>query len=203
VNHAIDALHRFLPCPTPVAWLEQVPLNLPTLLVDHARCEKKAAATAISLMFRYPEHRRLQRLMSRLAREELKHFDQVLRILQDRGWPYRSLSPSRYAGELRRQGVRTQEPQAQVDLLLIGALIEARSCERFQAMIPYVDEGLGHFFQSLLASEARHYQGYLSLADEVQPGAVAERLPVLKAIEQSLIEGEDTQFRFHSGVPAR
>ena len=121
-----------LDCATPGAWLDAAVERLELLLVDHAHCERKAASTALSLMYRYPGDSVLQERMSRLAREEQRHFEQVLGLLRERGWRFRKLHPSRYAAGLHRE-VRTAEPARRVDMLLVGALIEARSCERFQA----------------------------------------------------------------------
>ncbi len=119
---ALEAIHEFLPCATPAAWIAWAQQNPVLLLVDHANCEKKAASTALNLMYRYVEHPRLLHKLSRLAREELRHFEQVLAIMQRRGIDYPQLSASRYAGELRR-AVRTHEPGRLVDTLLVGALI--------------------------------------------------------------------------------
>jgi len=139
--------------------------------------------------------------LSRLAREELRHFEQVIAIMKARGVPYPQLSASRYAGQLRQQ-VRTHEPERLMDTLLIGAIIEARSCERFAALAPELDAELSEFYLSLLKSESRHFIDYLKLAEEVgSKEAVAARLPVLLECERALIEGVDTEFRFHSGVP--
>lgn len=177
--------------------------NPDILLVDHANCEKKAASTALNLMYRYVDHYKLLNKLSRLAREELRHFEQVIAIMKDRGVEYPQLSASRYAGSLRRQA-RTQEPGRLVDTLLIGAIIEARSCERFAALAPALDAELSAFYGSLLKSESRHFRDYLRLAEELaSKEEVAERLAVLLECERGLIEEPDVEFRFHSGVPDR
>ena len=197
-------LRAFLPCATPQAWIDVAarPENLPTLLVDHANCEKKAASTALNLMYRYVEHPPLLHKLSRLAREELRHFEQVLAIIEKRSIPYPQLSAARYASGLREL-VAKPEPLRLVDTLLIGAIIEARSCERFAALLPVLDEELARFYASLLRSEARHFQDYLTLAETLVPGAdVQARLQPLLAREKELIESEDREFRFHSGVVA-
>lgn len=197
----ISAIQAFLSCGTPRAWVDWALQNPFTLLVDHANCEKKAASTALNLMYRYVEYPRLLKKLSRLAREELRHFEQVIAIMQARNINYPQLSASRYAGELRKQ-VRTHEPQRLVDTLLIGAIIEARSCERFAALVPELDEELSAFYASLLKSESRHFTDYLQLAEELcSPQEVASRLPALLQCERELIETPDTEFRFHSGVP--
>ncbi|MFT7288962.1 MAG: tRNA-(ms[2]io[6]A)-hydroxylase [Halieaceae bacterium] len=193
----------FLPCATPQAWIEQAarPENLPTLLVDHANCEKKAASTALNLMYRYVEHAPLLHRLSRLAREELRHFEQVLGIIEKRSIDYPQLSAARYAAGLR-EGVARQEPLRLVDTLLVGAIIEARSCERFAAVIPVLDAQLARFYSGLLRSEARHFVDYLTLAQQLAPTVdLQARLVPLMERERELIETPDTQFRFHSGVP--
>lgn len=138
--------------------------------------------------------------MSRLIREELHHFQQVLEIMQQRQVPLYKLSASRYAAQLIRH-VRTYEPQALIDKLIIGALIEARSCERFAALAPYLDEDITRFYVSLLRSEARHYQDYLELAQTLSSTDISSRVDEFRAWEAQLIASEDTQLRFHSGVP--
>jgi len=139
--------------------------------------------------------------MSRLIREELHHFQQVLEIMQARAVPLYKLSASRYAASLIRH-VRTYEPQALIDKLIIGALIEARSCERFAALAPYLDEDIARFYVSLLRSEARHYQDYLELAQKLSDTDITERVNQFREWEAELITSEDTELRFHSGVPA-
>ena len=196
----IDA---FLPCATPDAWVAAAlcPHQLAILLIDHANCEKKAAATALSLIHRYTDSVALLNKMSRVAREELRHFEQVLKVMQDRGIAYRPLTASRYAQGLHA-GVRRQEPGRLVDTLIVGALIEARSCERFARIAPHLDAKLGEFYQSLLKSEARHFNDYLRLAN-IAAGAddIDGRIAIFSALECDLIKEPDSEFRFHSGVP--
>jgi tRNA-(ms[2]io[6]A)-hydroxylase len=141
--------------------------------------------------------------MSRLAREELRHFEQVRSIMQDMNVPFDRLSASRYAGGLRA-AVRDDEPHKLLDLLLVGALIEARSCERFAKLAPHLPSKLGKFYSGLLASEARHFEHYIELAKtecEVSDDEVEARLTELKQLEANLITDPDPQFRFHSGTP--
>lgn len=195
-------IRAFLPCATPAAWLAWALASPELLLIDHANCEKKAASTALNLMYRYVEYPALLLKLSKLAREELRHFEQVLGIMRSRNVEYRQIPASRYAGGMRKI-VRTHEPARLVDTLLVGAIIEARSCERFAALAPALDDELGTFYLSLLKSEARHFKDYLRLAEDIGSAAtVAARLPVLLAQEQELIESVDSEFRFHSGVPA-
>lgn len=193
----------FLPCRTPDGWIVAALADPVTMLIDHANCEKKAAATALSLMHRYTDNFQLLNKMSRLAREELRHFEQVLSIMAKRGIRYDAISASRYASALRDE-VRKRDPGKLVDTLLVGALIEARSCERFAALAPHLDSELAHFYRSLLKSESRHFADYLTLAKTVAPEAeVVARLAVLKLREQTLVQGVDGEFRFHSGPPAQ
>jgi tRNA-(ms[2]io[6]A)-hydroxylase len=198
----ISHIQAFLACPTPQVWIEAALHNEALLLIDHANCEKKAASTALNLMYRYVEHPELLNKLSRLAREELRHFEQVIAIMAAREIDYPQLSASRYAGELRK-AVRKNEPERLVDTLLVGAIIEARSCERFATLVPVLDAELSNFYASLLKSEARHYTDYLQLAEQMASGAEFNaRLEVLLALEGELIESPDREFRFHSGVPA-
>jgi tRNA-(ms[2]io[6]A)-hydroxylase len=193
----------FLDTPTPDEWLDEACGRLPEMLLDHANCELKAASTALGFLYRYPERTALAQRMSRLAREELRHFEQVRSIMDDMDIPFARLSASRYAGGLR-DVVRHEEPCRLLDLLLIGALIEARSCERFAKIAPRLPEKLGRFYSGLLASEARHFEHYIAFAKSecgVDESEVESRLEELKAIEASLITEPDDEFRFHSGLP--
>ena len=198
-------IQAFLPCRTPDAWVAAAlqPDQEPTLLIDHANCEKKAAATALALMHRYTDNPVLLNKMSRLAREELRHFEQVIKIMAARDITYEPLSASRYAQGLHK-GVRRQEPGRLIDTLIVGALIEARSCERFARLAPELDKELGDFYFSLLKSEARHYSDYLRLAESLaSDGDLADRLEYFRGLEAGLVESEDTEFRFHSGPVAK
>ena len=197
----LTTIFDFLPCRTPEDWLTAAVDSLPILMVDHANCEKKAAATAMSLMHRYTENTQLLNKMSRLAREELRHFEQVLKLMTQRGIAYESVTASRYAQALREK-VRKKDPHKLVDTLIVGALIEARSCERFAALAPHVDAELGAFYVSLLKSESRHFMDYISLANTLEnPDIVDERLSLFCAVEKELIQGHDAEIRFHSGIP--
>ncbi|MEZ5597170.1 MAG: tRNA-(ms[2]io[6]A)-hydroxylase [Pseudomonadales bacterium] len=190
----------FLQCPSPVAWLHAAANNLETLLIDHANCEKKAAATALSLMMRYVEHPQLMNRLSKLAREELRHFEQVLALLRSRRIAYRHVGASRYAAGLRTL-VRGNEPGRLVDLLIVGAIVEARSCERFRALQPFLDAELAGFYRGLEASESRHFTVYLDFARQLGGATIADRVQAFLALEAQLITSQDEQFRFHSGVP--
>ena len=202
ILNALNRIQKFLHCETPDAWVSiaALPENQALLLLDHANCEKKAASTAVNLMYRYVGDFEMMHKMSRLAREELRHYEQVMQIMQGRGIAYEQITPCRYAGELRKP-VRTHEPARFVDTLIVGAIIEARSCERFAKLAPHLDGELQAFYLSLLKSEARHYEDYLHLAKKIAGGEdITERVNVFLALEKSLIESVDTEFRFHSGV---
>ena len=193
----------FLSTATPDAWVVEAGSRIPELLLDHANCELKAASTALAFLYRYPNRTALAQRMSRLAREELRHFEQVRSIMQDMDIPFERLSASRYASGLR-DAVRGEEPQKLLDLLLVGAIIEARSCERFAKVAPVLPEKLSRFYGGLLASEARHFEQYISLAKsecDATDGEIETRLEELLVVEAELISGPDPQFRFHSGKP--
>jgi tRNA-(ms[2]io[6]A)-hydroxylase len=189
---------------TPVEWIQEARNRLPELLLDHANCELKAASTALGIIYRYPERSALVERMSRLAREELRHFEQVRKIMQTMSVPFERLTASRYAGQLR-EAVRKEEPWRLLDILIVGALIEARSCERFALLVPVLPDDLGRFYAGLLASEARHFEHYMAFArkePDVSEQEFDQRLAELKQLEAQLISEPDTQFRFHSGKPA-
>lgn len=198
-----QTVYDVLLAPTPDAWVATAISRLPELLIDHANCELKAASTALGFIYRYPEREFLAQRMSRLAREELRHYEQVRSILNERDIPYRRLSASRYAGRLR-EAVREEEPLRLLDMLLIGALIEARSCERFAAIAPQLPGDLADFYTGLLASESRHFKHYLehaSMETGVSDADLQSRLAELQAIEAELVTSSDPEFRFHSGAP--
>lgn len=198
----ISEIQSFLLCETPAAWIDVAkhPDNLPMLLIDHANCEKKAASTAMHLMYRYTDDFDLLNKMSRLAREELRHFEQVIAIMEKRGIQYDPANASRYASELRKP-VRTYEPARAIDTLIVGAIIEGRSCERFAKLAPYLDEELQKFYLSLLKSEARHFKDYLTLAKKFAGGeSIDDRIQVFLERDKKLVECADSEFRFHSGV---
>lgn len=206
MSAVIEPVLEFLHAPTPASWQQAALEHLPELLIDHANCEKKAASNAISLIYRYVEHPHLLQKMSRLAREELRHFEQVVDVMTDEGVDYIQLSPSRYAAGLHRL-ISKQEPQRLIDSLICGAVVEARSCERFAALIPVLPHAIGQLYQSLLKSEARHFQDYLTLAEGFaeslcQDVDIPQRLEMFLRADAELISTEDTEFRFHSGVPS-
>lgn len=189
-----------LRAPTARAWFDLAVEREAELLIDHANCEKKAASTALALMFAYPEDFELAGRMSRLAREELRHFELVQEMMTELSVPFRRLSPSRYAEGLRR-ALRRNEPDRRVDLLLCGSLIEARSHERFVGLVERLRAPLADFYASLAAAESRHAGLYLRLADKRGPDA-STRLRELAEVEAELATAPDAEFRFHSGTPA-
>ncbi len=198
-----DNIASFLSTPTPDAWVEQACDRVPELLLDHANCELKAASTALGFLYRYPDRTVLAQRMSRLAREELRHFEQVRSIMQDMEIAFERLTASRYASGLR-DAVRADEPHKLLDLLLVGAIIEARSCERFAKLALGLPKKLGRFYVGLLASEARHFEQYITFARNecgVSEEEIDARLEELKRIEAALITDPDPQVRFHSGMP--
>lgn len=199
---------EFLGCTTPKEWLDEAVNHLDILMQDHANCEKKAASTAMNLMFRYSFFEDLQVRLAQLVREEMLHYEQVLTLMKKRGQAWQALSAGRYAGGLRKE-IRTYEPEALVDVLVIGAFVEARSCERFYALAPHVDDELGRYYKYLLKSESRHYEDYLKLATDIATTSkmknpkedIQERIQHFRAIEKDLILAKDPLFRFHSGIP--
>ena len=190
-----------LRAPTPRAWVDAALADLPALLVDHANCEKKAASTALALIFAYPEDRALNIALSRLAREELKHFEQVERLMKKLEVPHQRMKPGRYAGELRKL-VRTHEPKRKLDLMIVHALIEARSCERFRLLAKRLPEEVRDLYEQLERSEARHFEIYLEFAErEFEPEEIAARLELIATREAELATEPDPDLRFHSGPP--
>jgi tRNA 2-(methylsulfanyl)-N6-isopentenyladenosine37 hydroxylase len=194
-------LEDILLAATPAAWLVAAAARWRELIVDHASCEKKAASTALALMFAYPEDRELALVLSRLAREELRHFEQVIALMSTLGVGYVRQQPGRYAQQLR-SALHSTEPARKLDLLLMGALIEARSAERFRLLAPLLPRPLVPLYSRLADSEARHFLQYLQLARAAAPVQWRLRLATLAALEARLATGPDRCLRFHSGPPA-
>jgi tRNA-(ms[2]io[6]A)-hydroxylase len=202
---AIPFEHPLLRAATPADWVRKACASQDVLLIDHANCEKKAASTALALMFAYAEDLELTDKMSRLAREELRHYEQVAKLFSVLGVAPRRLAPGRYAERMRRLVAKT-EPQREVDLMICGAFIEARSCERFAALAETIGAPLNQLFQGLHAAEARHYRVYLDLARRAAKRAGVDwtaRAQEFGALEAQLITQPDPEFRFHSGPPQR
>lgn len=199
--------HPLLRVATPLSWVEAAVTHRDLLLVDHANCEKKAASTALALMFAYAEDLELAGRLSRLAREELRHYEQVARLISALKIVPTRLAPGRYAQRLRSL-VATAEPRRAIDLMICGAFIEARSCERFAALAlaPALEPPVRELFASLHHAEARHYRLYLDLARRSAVRAqmaLDERVDAFASAEAELITAPDVEFRFHSGPPAR
>ena len=185
---------------TSTEWLPRALAQLDEVLLDHAHCEKKAAGAAIKLLFAYPHHRFLQEPLAEVAREELAHFQQILSVLDARGIRYQTIRPSPYGMALHAL-VRRDEPDRLLDLLLISALIEARSCERFEILAEGVkDPVLASLYQGLRASEARHHGRFVALAEQlVGRGAAASRLAGLAEAEGEIVERPCDWVRLHAG----
>lgn len=194
-----------LASPSREDWLPQALGNLDAVLVDHAHCEKKAASAALNFIFRYPEHADMLRSLSALAREELRHFEQMLSVLQTRSIPFCRQKPSTYGGRLIK-AARTHEPERMMDLMLLASLIEARSCERmkilaeaFQPDGPSPDPALARLYSGLLASEARHHHIYVDICNRAfGREQTAARLKELAVHESCVISEPDSIVRMHS-----
>jgi tRNA-(ms[2]io[6]A)-hydroxylase len=184
---------------TSARWLAQVDAHLDEILIDHAHCEKKAAGTALNLIFAYVEDQELCREMALIVNEELEHFQMVIDLLNRRGVRFRRLKPSTYGRELNDL-VRKQEPQRAVDRLLVAGIIEARSCERFHALAQHVEDSeLAAFYAGLFESEARHHTTYTRLAKHFAPeDVVMARLDELAALEAEIIDRGEELPRMHS-----
>lgn len=179
-------------------WLPRALAQVPTILIDHAHCEKKAASTAINLIFRYAETPWLLLPLSELAREELEHFERVIGVLRRRGLEFVRQAPSPYAAKLHK-AVRRGEPQRLVDTLICCAFIEARSCERMRLLSEHLpDPELAAMYKDLLASEARHHQAYLDLAGElVSRAELQSRVVEIGELEAIAITPEPNLTRLH------
>ena len=180
-------------------WAGQAVASMDDILLDHAHCEKKAASMALNLMFRYPEYPQLMQPLSELAREELRHFEQVLSVMNERGIPFKRQRPSTYAGRLVSV-VRKDEPHRMLDLMLCACLIEARSCERMKILSQTLtDPKLARLYKGLLACEARHHQVYIDMLETIFPRAeIEERLKELSAHESQVLDTPDDFVRLHT-----
>lgn len=213
-SQLIEPVLAFLSVRTPVAWALRAAGDIDTLLADHAALELKAAQQAQRLIWKYGAGRaidqpdlsavfrsRLMHRMSRLAREELRHFEQVVALIERRGQRFAAIPPSRYAAALHAEA-RKSEPGALVDQLVIGAIIEARSCERFDALLEPlapIEPQLAGFYASLLRSEARHFADYLALAGAASREDPAPRISHFLALDAELVTSADSELRFHGG----
>ncbi len=180
-------------------WLEQSLGNVDIILLDHSHCELKAANNAINLMFRYPGHEKLVSAMTAIAQEELEHFRQVNQILAERQIPLAPLNAPPYAAALKKQ-IRSNGLERLLDCLLVGGLIEARSHERLGLLAAHLPEPkLAAFYRSLMASEARHFGAFWSLADSYFDRSIVQaRLQDLAEIESELLATLHPEPRIHS-----
>ena len=182
-------------------WIDEALDNLSEVLLDHAHCEKKAASTAVSFIFRYPEYAHIIRPLSELAREELRHFEQVLTFMEKRNVDFVRQIPSEYAKKLMKH-CRNDEPERMLDLMICASLIEARSCERMSLLaeaLVDVDAKLAQFYRGLLACEARHHQVYIDMLQNIYPKEVIyERLEYLAKQEQAIVDEPGKLPRMHS-----
>ncbi|MUG94152.1 tRNA-(ms[2]io[6]A)-hydroxylase [Scytonema sp. UIC 10036] len=185
--------------PTSSAWVELAVANLDTILLDHSQCERKAAGVALNMIFRYPSNAKMVRELTKIAREELEHFELVNQWLEKRGIPLRPLQPPPYGAGLKSQ-IRSKEPERFLDSLLISGLIEARSHERLGLLAIHCSEpDLAKFYRSLMASEARHYGTYWVLADTYfERKLVRQRLDELAFVESELLATLHPEPRIHS-----
>jgi len=184
---------------TPETWLRQVEANLEELLIDHAHCERKAAACALSLIGYYVEDVELAEAMTEIVREELEHYHLVIKLLAARGMKFRRIHPSTYGSKLHDL-ITKQEPQRAVDRLIVAGLIEARSCERFGLLRDKLaDRELADFYGSLFESEARHHSTYVQLARKyTDEDSLRKRLYELAAAEAAILATGDDFPRMHS-----
>jgi len=190
---------KFLQQPTSDAWVEQAIAHLDTVLLDHSHCERKAAGVALNLICRYPSNAQMVRKLTAIAQEELEHFEQVNQWLERKNILLAPLQPPPYGAALKAQ-VRRQEPERLLDSLLVSALIEARSHERLGLLAAHCpDSDLAQFYRGLMASEARHYGIYWTLAmTYCDRPAVNPRLEELAAVESQILSTLHPEPRVHS-----
>jgi tRNA 2-(methylsulfanyl)-N6-isopentenyladenosine37 hydroxylase len=190
---------KFLQQPTSEAWVEQAIAHLDIVLLDHSHCERKAAGTALNMMFRYPSSTKLVRALTAIAQEELEHFEQVNQWLERRGTPLAPLNSPPYAAGLKAE-MRKNEPYRMLDSLLVSSLIEARSHERLGLLGLHCPEPeLARFYRGLMASEARHYGIYWTLATHYfERSQVDQRLEELAIVESALLSTLHPEPRVHS-----
>jgi tRNA 2-(methylsulfanyl)-N6-isopentenyladenosine37 hydroxylase len=190
---------------TPEEWVQKALADLDTFLIDHAHCEMKAATNAMALIARYPDEMDLVQALTDLAQEELEHFRQVVALLAQRGLKLGKPQEDSYASLLRSASQRLPKRHESrfvlIDRLLVGALIEARSCERFRLLSVALlaqartedDRKLAHFYDELMRCEAKHYRTYIDLAKlgarefayEVEP-----RLKMLAGAESAIVQNQ-------------
>ena len=193
---------EFLDVPTPETWVQAAVNQEELLLIDHAHCERKAASSALSLIYRHAGRSDICNRLSRIVREEMRHFEQVLKLIDSRGHQFRSLSPSRYAKSLHAFA-RDLPGESDSDLFIVAAIIEARSCERFRCLLDVLEPQVADLYARLCDSEARHFLSYLEMAEGVAEKLdVSARTKSLLKEDARLVIEEDALFRFHSGSPS-
>jgi tRNA-(ms[2]io[6]A)-hydroxylase len=177
--------------PTPRSWAELAAARLPEFLADHATCEQQVAVYALSLAGYYPDDGELVERTAALAAEEVQHFRRVVAILRKRGWPLGARRRNVWAQSLRARIVLGREPWTKVDRLLFGAMIEARSCERFTRLLEVVDDPeVAHLLADLGPAERRHWQLFYRLAGrDTDEEALAARFQGWREFEADLARG--------------
>jgi tRNA-(ms[2]io[6]A)-hydroxylase len=188
-----------LAAPTDSGWFDRIAPELDTILIDHTHLEKRAASTALSMIFRYTGRDSLPETLSPIVREEMEHFEQMLDVLKSRGVELKRLEPAPYAKKLVKH-IRTHEPETLLDKLLVAGLIEARSCERFKILSEHVDDAaLADYYGELFVSEARHHTTYTDLARQYFPQeTVKTRLQEMAEFELAALEASKGVARLHS-----
>lgn len=188
--------------PTGASWLTLAQQHIPELLSDHASCEKKAASMAITMMKYFHAYPKMLSKLSKIAREELVHYEQVLKLHDRLGIRFKPKPACRYARALWLK-VDVEKNNRLIDQLMICAIIEARSCERFNKLAPILPEPLSSYYQRLYLAERRHAIVYLDFAREITNEThMQSRLERLLDIEGQVIMQVEDVFRFHSGVPS-
>ena len=187
-----------LKVPSQPLWVMAAESNLEKVLIDHAHCEKKAAVNAMALVSRYPEKEMLVRQMIELCQEEMEHFGMVYEHIRRRGFTLQRDPGDPYAQALHKE-IRPNEPERLMDQLLVAAIIEARSCERFSILSKHVpDPELQEFYRSLLASEAGHYRTFYDIACQYFPESdVRQRLDALTERESQIVLALESQPTMH------
>jgi tRNA-(ms[2]io[6]A)-hydroxylase len=189
----------FLHCATPDRWLENALNNPVLLLLDHANCEKKAASSALHLIYRCTDNADVMESMSKLVEIEMGNFQELLMVIRARNLDLIPLSASRYAAGLRDQ-MASGEKSKLIDLLIIGAFMHGRAYERFSSLIPYIDAELERFYRSFIKTQESHFRAYFSLAKSMSDEtSFMERVRFFGFHEKILIELPDTEFRVYSG----
>ena len=198
---AFDAVLAELPLlhPTPRSWAELAAARLPEFLADHAVCEQQVAMYALSLAGYYPDDAELVERSAALAAEEVQHFRRVVTILRRRGWPLGGRRRNPWAQSMRARIVLGREPWTKVDRLLFGAMVEARSCERFTRLLEVVeDPEVAHLLTDLGPAERRHWELFYRLASrETDAETLAARFQGWREFEAGLARGLGTSPAVH------